>query len=216
MDKWGAPIISARFNKSLLADSRKFQKWKYTPEKQDAYNRRVFELRDKAQEFTVPGSGKDIADFYDPILKKHGMTHKQVMDMARRNYDVPAGQLESYVDEFLIPNMITSIETGKVQGFFDVATQRIFRGGADMASMSDYVGSITRNKVRGTWGHSNGYYGSGMHGPTGKHKEAFANFFGMMGGEDREFFEALLRAWGTDKYLDDLLGAMKLIEEGAT
>lgn len=214
VDKWGAPIISARFNKSLLADSRKFQKWKYSSERIGAYNKRVLEIKEKALDYTVPGSGKRIADLYDPMLKKHGMNYEMVLNMARRNYNLPAGQLENFVDEWLIPNMITSIETGRVQGFFEVATRGIFQGGADMASLSDYVGSITRNKVRGTWGHSNAYYGSGKHGPTGKHKEAFANFFGMMGGKDREFFEALLRSWGTDKYLDDLLGAMRLLENG--
>ena len=213
VDKWGAPIISARFNSSLLADSKKFQRWKWSREKANAYNDRVIELKNKALDYTVPGSGKNIADLYDPLLKKHGMNYEMVLKMAKRNYDIPQGRLESFVDEFLIPNLITSIETGRVQGFFDVATRSIYRGGADMASLSDYVGSITRNKVRGTWGHSNDYYSANKHGPTGKHKEAFANFFGMMGGKDREFFEALLRAWDADRYLDDLLGAMKLLEK---
>jgi len=209
VDKWGAPIISARFNSSLLADSKMFQRWKYTSEKASEYNKIV--LAHKEQILSKPGfSGRW---YYDDILKEHDMSYKQIMAMARRNYNMPDAELQSFVDEWLLPNMLASFKTGRVQGFFDVATRKLYAGGADMASLSDYVGSITRNKIRGTWGHSNDYYSAKKHGPTGKHKEAFANFFGMMGGKDREFFESLLRAWGADRYLDDLLGAMKLLEK---
>ena len=214
-DKWGVPIISARFNKSLLADSRKFGKWKATSTARDDYNKLVLGHREKLLEFTVPGSGKNASQYYEPLLKKHGITYKQIQQLAKNNFDLkPAHRVNDFVDEIFLPNMLASLRTGNVQGFFDVATQHLWKGGGDLASFSDYVGSITRNRIRGNWGHSNAYYGAGQHGPTGKHKEAFANFFGMMGGEDAAFFEMMLREWGANKYFDDLLEAMKLLEKG--
>lgn len=219
-DKWGKPIISRAFNKALLADNRQFQKWQVKnfkdrfrddgkPKMQTVYDRLTTKHATKSFEV-----GRE--KYYEPLLRKHGMTYKQIKEMAKRNFDLqPARKLDNYVDDILLPNMLASIETGNVGGFIsqDVATQFIFKGGGDMASLSDYIGSITKNKVRGWWGHSDSYYGR-IHGVSGKHKEAFANFFGMIGGPDGAFFESLLRAWKTDKYLDDLIDAMKLLEKG--
>lgn len=206
-DKWGIPLISARFNKSLLVDSRRFQKWKSTAENSQKYDQRVVKLQ--TESFEV---GRE--KYFNPLLKKHGMTYDQIHAMAKNNFNLPLGhRLDSYVDDFFIPNMLASIETGNMQSFLSAATQHLWEGGGDLASMSDYVGSITRNKIRGNWGHNNSYY-TARHGKTGKHKEAFANFFGMLGGEDAAFFESLLRAWKTDKFLDDLIKAMKLLEKG--
>lgn len=207
-DKSGIPIISRAFNKSLLADSKRFQRWKGTGEDSVKYDRLVTKLQTESFQ-----NGRE--KYFNPLLKKHGMTYDQVIAMAKRNFNLTAGhKFDNYVDDFFIPNMLASIETGNVQGFLNAGTTGFFKGGGDLASMSDYIGSITKNKVRGNWGHSDAYYSAARHGASGKHKEAFANFFGMMGGEDRLFFEALLRSWGTDKYLKDLIKAMKLLEKG--
>jgi hypothetical protein len=219
-DKWGKSIISRAFNKSLLADNRRFQKWSKASVK-ETFVEGKSSMRTVYERITTKHATKSFEvgreKYYAPLLKKHGMTYKQIKEMAKRNFNLtPQRKLDNYVDDILLPNMLASIETGNVGGFIsqDVATQFIFKGGGDMASLSDYIGSITKNGVRGWWGHSDRYYSSAVHGASGKHKEAFANFFGMIGGPDGEFFESLLRAWKTDKYLDDLIDAMKLLEKG--
>jgi hypothetical protein len=207
-DKWFKPIISRAFNKSLLDDSRQFQKWKDTAANRVAYTERVGELQSKS----FAAANHQV--YYDPLLKKYNMTYEQVMKLGKNNFNLPPGQsLDDYMHNYFMPNMLASVESGNVQGFLNIATTHGYKSGGDLSSLSDYVGSITKNKVRGDWGHSDAYYSARRHGPSGKHKEAFANFFGMMGGEDGAFFEALLRAWKTDKYLDDLIGAMKLLEK---
>lgn len=163
-----------------------------------------------AKHMLAQGSNaKELRKYYAPKLKKFGIDYNEYTRMVKRAYVADTAEQLQNALETTLSELLASFEVGSPSQVIAPwsSALKLRKGGTMPAMISDYLGAVTKNKVRGNWGHTTAYYNRGK---FWKHKEAFANSVAMLG--DPEFaglWKTILKNWNADDFLLAVEDALK-------
>lgn len=122
------------------------------------------------------------------LLRSHGLDPSDTLDLIERQRALPTGTTASWDLDRLKETvlwLLTAVETGQAE---DIS--RLLPSCGDMRMFQDFLGAITRNRLKFPCSHSNAYYKNGTRTDapqwTDHHtREAYADWFDLQGAPSR-------------------------------